>query len=175
MGRATAQFFCPVPWGPGEGPKGQLSLNLNYISINFKDFLAKYCVSSHKKMISEIQPNLVLELLKCMAHAAAQFFWVPNPFGLGKGPKRSNIIQSQLQSQFQRFLKQTLCVFSQMKNINHIRRDFHSVAWVMPKGWGLGYRGGGGQKVFFFSEIQPELVGYLHDGTIWGSHSPPKI
>ena len=40
-----------------------------------------------KKTISEIQPNSVCELLKCMAHAAAQFFWVPNPWGLGKGPK----------------------------------------------------------------------------------------
>ena len=38
-------------------------------------------------MISEIQPNLVCELLKCMAHAAAQFFWVPNPWGLEKGQK----------------------------------------------------------------------------------------
>ena len=28
MGRATALFFCPAPWGPGEGPKGQISLNI---------------------------------------------------------------------------------------------------------------------------------------------------
>ena len=28
-----------------------------------------------------------------------------------------------------------LCVFSQMKDIKHIRRDFYSVAWVMPQGW----------------------------------------
>ena len=27
-----------------------------------------------------------------------------------------------------------MCVFSQMKGIKHIRRDFHSVAWVMPQG-----------------------------------------
>ena len=27
----------PPPWGPGEGPKGQISLNLNY-KVNFKDF-----------------------------------------------------------------------------------------------------------------------------------------
>ena len=26
-----------APWGPGDGPKGQISLNLNY-KINFKDF-----------------------------------------------------------------------------------------------------------------------------------------
>ena len=49
-----------------------------------------------------------------------------------------------------------------MKDIKHIRRDFHSVAWVMPQWWDLGYRGGlGGQK--FFSEIQPEMVCELLD------------
>ena len=76
-------------------------------------------------------------------------FWVP-PWGLGEGPKRSNIIKSQLLNQFQRFLTQNLCVFSQMKYIKHIRRDFHWTAWVMPKGrdlrvlWGVG-----GQKTIF--------------------------
>ena len=73
--------------------------------------------------------------------------------------KRSNNIKFQLQSQFLRFLNQTLCFFSQMKVIKRIRRDFHSVAWVMPQGWDLGYRGGWGQKMlFFFSEIQSDLV-----------------
>ena len=47
-------FFCPAPWGPGEGSKGQISFNFNY-------------------------------------------------------------------SQFQRFLYQTLCVFSQMNDTKHIR------------------------------------------------------
>ena len=27
MGCTTSHFFCPAPWGPGEGPKGQISLN----------------------------------------------------------------------------------------------------------------------------------------------------
>ena len=31
-----------------------------------------------------------------------------------------------------------LCVFSQMKDTKHIRRDFYSVAWVMPQGWDFG-------------------------------------
>ena len=43
----------------------------------------------------------------------------------------------QLQSQFQRFLNQTFCVFSQLKDIKHIRLDFHSVTLVMPQGWSL--------------------------------------
>ena len=47
MAHATAHFFVPTPWGPGEGPKCQISLNLNY-KVNFKDFSSKLCVSSHK-------------------------------------------------------------------------------------------------------------------------------
>ena len=34
---------------------------------------------------SEIQPDLVCELLTCMAHASAQFFWSPSPGALGRG------------------------------------------------------------------------------------------
>ena len=97
----------------------------------------------------EIQPDLACELLTSMAHATAQFYWSPIPWGPWKGAKRSNIIKSQSQSQFQRFLNQTLCVLLQMKAIKHIRRDFHSVAWVMP-GVGLGgtVRGWGVKKNF---------------------------
>ena len=80
-------------------------------------------------------------------------FWVPTPLGPWGWAKRSNIIKSQLLSQFQRFLNQTLCVFSQMKDIKYIRRDFHSAYWVMPQGLDFGVGGS-----IFFSEIQPELV-----------------
>ena len=41
----------------------------------------------------------------------------PSPLGPWGGAKRSNIIKSILQSQFQRFLNHTLCIFSQMKDI----------------------------------------------------------
>ena len=41
------------------------------------------------------------------------------------------------------FLYQTLCVFSQIKNRNHIEQNFHSVAWIIPQGVGLGCAGGG--------------------------------
>ena len=92
-----------------------------------------------------------------MGRATAHFL-APPPGALGgsKGQISLNIITFQLQSQFQRFLNQTLCVFSQMKDIKHIRRDFHLAAWVMPQGrdfgvpWGLGCD--------FFFEIQPDLV-----------------
>ena len=104
-----------------------------------------------KKNFPEIQPDLACEFLTSMAHAMAHFLG-PHPLGPWEGAKRSNIIKSQSQSQFQRFLNQTLCVFSQMKDIKNIRRDFHSIAWVMPQGWDLGVsRGGGGvggQKTF---------------------------
>ena len=101
MGCARAHFFCPAPWGPEEGPKGQISLN---------------------------------------------------------------IIKFQLQSQFQRFLlNQTLCVFSQMKDIKHMRRDFHLVAWVMPQGSDLGVPWGLGVNFFFPKFNQIWCVSYLHE------------
>ena len=42
-----------------------------------------------------------------------------------------------------------MCVFSQIKDTKHIKRDLHHVAWSMPQGWdfgALGAQGGGGQK-----------------------------
>ena len=42
-------FFGPAPWGPGEGPKGQISLNIIKFQLQsqFERFLTKLCVSSH--------------------------------------------------------------------------------------------------------------------------------
>ena len=82
------------------------------------------------------------------------YFFGPAPWGPEEGPKGQiliNIIKFQLQSQFQRFLNQTLCVFSQMKDIKHIRQDFHSLAWVMPQGSNLGVPWGveWSKKIFF--------------------------
>ena len=48
----------------------------------------------------------------------------------------------------------TLCVFSQMKDKKHIRRDFHSVAWVLPQGWDFGALGvPRGRGSIFFSNM----------------------
>ena len=86
-------------------------------------------------------------------------FFPPLP---GEGPKGQislNIIKFQLLGRFQRFLNQTLCVLSQMKDIKHIRQDFYLAASVMSQGWDLGVPWGvGGSKKFFFPEIQPDLV-----------------
>ena len=49
-----------------------------------------------------------------------------------------------------------------MKDTKHIRRDFYSVAWVMPQGWDLGALGFlGGQFFFFFKHGH---VAYQIDG-----------
>ena len=97
-------------------------------------------------------------------HMQRHNFLGPNPLGPWGGAKRSNIIKSQSQSQFQRFLNQTLCVFSQLKDIKHIRRDFHSVAWVMPQGWDLGVPWWvGGPKTFFPKFNQIWCVSCLHE------------
>ena len=80
-------------------------------------------------------------------HMQRHNFLGPHPLGPWEGAKRSNLIQFQLLSQFQIFLKQTLCVFSQMKDIKHFRQDFHSLPGSCPRGdaWG----GGGGSKLQF--------------------------
>ena len=50
-----------------------------------------------------------------------------------------------------------------MKDTKHIRRDFHSVAWVMPQGSGLRGAGGAqGVKKFFFFKYGH--VAYQIDG-----------
>ena len=111
-------------------------------------------------------------------------FWVPAPLRPLGGGKRSNIIKSQLLSQFQRFLNQTLCVLSQMKDIKHIRRDFHSTAWAMPQGWDLGVLwggGGGGVKMCFFLKFNLSwYVNYLREWHVqkhnfWGPPPPGAL
>ena len=89
-----------------------------------------------------------------------KIFWVPAPWG---GAKRSNIFLSQSQSPFQRFLNQTLCVISQLKDIKYIRQDFHLFAWVMPQGWDLGVPWGLGVKKIPPKFSQIWCVSYLHE------------
>ena len=61
-------------------------------------------------------------LLKWHVQRHSSFGFHPlRPMG---GAKRSNFFKFQLLCQFQRFLNQTLCVLSQMKDIKHIRRYF---------------------------------------------------
>ena len=89
-----------------------------------------------------------------MGRATASFFIGPAPWYPGKGSKGQisfNFNNDFLQSQFQRFLYQTLCVFSQMNDTKHIRRDFHYVAWVKPQGSDFGALGvPRWSKIYFF-------------------------
>ena len=184
MGCATAPFFCPAPWGPWEGPKGQISFNIIKFQLQsqFQRFFNQtLCYLTHGRYktyqtgfsfgrlghapgvgLRGTVGNLGVKnffFLKfnqilCVSylhewHMRRHHFLGPHPLGPWGGAKRSNIVKSELQSQFQRFLNQTLYVFSQMKHILHIRRDFYSAAWVMPMGGTWGYRGGFGVKKNF--------------------------
>ena len=42
---------------PGEGSKGQVTLNFNY-KVNFKDFYTKLCVFSHKKDKKQVKRDV---------------------------------------------------------------------------------------------------------------------
>ena len=89
-------------------------------------------------------------------HTHQPHFLGPRALGPWGGAKRPNIFKPELQSQFQRFSKPNFVyIFSQIKDIKHIRRYFHSAACIMPRGGTWGYCGGrgggglGGQKFFF--------------------------
>ena len=61
-----------------------------------------------------------------------------------------------------KILYQILCVFAQMKDTKHIRRDFYYVAWVMPQGWDFRALGVPmGSNIFFFKHGH---VAYQIDG-----------
>ena len=61
-----------------------------------------------------------------------------------------------------KILYQILGVFSQMKDTKHMRRDFYSVAWVMPLVWDFGPLGvPRGSNNFFFKHGH---VAYQIDG-----------
>ena len=73
-----------------------------------------------------------------MNGACRSKYKLARPLGPSEGDKRSNIIKFQQQSQFQKFVYQTLCVILETKDMKHIKGDFCSDAWVMPKVWDLG-------------------------------------
>ena len=76
-------------------------------------------------------------------HMHRRHFLGPHPLGPWGGAKRSNIIKSELQSQFQRFLNQTLCIFSQMKYIYNISDGIFIRPPGSSPGVGLGGTMGG--------------------------------
>ena len=102
-------------------------------------FRPAVCPLSPPKPLDEIQPKFGVWVTH-MNGTQSHFFW-PRPLGPWGGVKRSNIIYFRLQSQFQRFLFQTLCVFSQMKGTKHFRRVFILSPGSYPWGGTWGYLG----------------------------------
>ena len=84
-------------------------------------------------------------------HMQRHNFLGPNPLGPWGGAKRTNIIKSQSQSQFQRFLNQTLCVFSQLKDIKTYQTgfSFRRLGHAPEVGLGGTVGGWGVLKLFF--------------------------
>ena len=66
---------------------------------------------------------------------ATSIFFGPAPWGPGEGSKGQISFNFNYKVNFKDFLYQTLCVFSQMKDTKHIRRDYHSVPLVKPQRW----------------------------------------
>ena len=156
MRRATPKNVLAPP--PGALGRGQKSFIFNY-KVNFKDFYTKLCECTHKGKIQNILDGIFIlspgscprgGTWRCLGAkikfrpAVSLLCYLLNhctTFNQIWCVSYSHEWDVQLQSQFQRFLYQTLCVLSQIKDTKHIRLDFHSVAWVMPRG-GTWCRGG---------------------------------
>ena len=184
-GARNGTFFGPAPWGPEEGPNGQISINIIKFQSQslFQRFLNQtLCVFSQMKDIRHIRRDFyyapVMGLGGTVRDWGVNFFprnstrfgvgvtymngtctgtmfWVPAPWGLVRGPKCKISLNLNYKVNFKDILNQPLCIFSQIKDIFHIRQDFHSVTWVIARGGTWVYRGVGGH---FFFEIQPDLV-----------------
>ena len=94
---------------------------------------------SPPKPLDEIQPNLVFELLTWMGRVTLNW----------GGVKRSSS-NFNYKVKFQSLVYQTFCVFSQMNDSKHIRRNLNSVTWVMPRGWYFGALGAQKVKIILF-------------------------
>ena len=81
----------------------------------------------------------------------------------GAGPTGQISLNFNCKANFKDFLTK-LCVSSQMKDIKHIRQDFHLVAWVMSKWWDLEVIWGLGGQKHFFPKFNPIwCVSFLHE------------
>ena len=98
----TGFSFCRLGHAPGVDLRGYRGFGGS--KKNFPKFNQIWCVSNSHE-----------------CHTQRHNFFGPHlgPWG---GAKRSNIIKFQLLLQFQIFFNQTLCVFSQMKDIKHQTR-----------------------------------------------------
>ena len=116
---------------------------------------------SPPKLLDEIQPNLVCDLITWKGCATAHFFW-PRPLGPWGGAKRSNIIKYHLisitKSISKIFKPNCVCLLTN-ERYKPYQTGFSFPCLGHAPGVGLGGTVGGWvvQKNFF-SEIQPDLV-----------------
>ena len=80
-------------------------------------------------------------------------FDCPTPWDPGEGSKGQISLYFNYKVNVKEFVYQSLRVFLQLKDTKHIRRDFHSVAWVMPQGWDFGGGVPTGSKKFFSNMV----------------------
>ena len=98
----TGFSFGRLGHAPGVGLRGTVG-GLGVKNFFFSKFNQIWCVSYLHEW-----------------HMHRRHFLGPHPLGPWGGAKRSNIIKSELQSRFQRFLNQTLCIFFHKRNIYNI-------------------------------------------------------
>ena len=107
-------------------------------------------------------------------HMHRRYFLGPHPLGPWGGAKRSNIIKSELQSQFQRFLKPNFVYLLANEIYITYQTGFSFGRLGQAQGWDLGYRGGLGVKKFFFPKFNQILcVSYSHEWHNFLGPPPP--
>ena len=98
------------------------------------------------------------------SHMQRHHFLGRCPLGPGGGAKRSNIIKSELLSQFQRFFKPNFVYLLTNKRYITYQTGFSFGRLGHFKGWDLGVPWGvGGSKFFFPKFNQIWSVSYLHE------------
>ena len=124
-----------------------LGVGLRYLRV--QNSIPSGGLSVMPKELDQIQPHLVCELLTCLERATANKF-VPRPLGPLGGVKRKYHLISITRSISNIFIPNFVCVFKN-KDTRHIRRDFYSVAWVMPQEWDFWVLGvPRWSKIYFF-------------------------
>ena len=153
-------FLAPTPWALGRGQKVKYHLISITKSISKGFFYQTLCVLSQMKDTKHIRRDLILSPESCPKGGTLEHWGYPGAqtiffqtwscsISVQRGwraeQNASNIFilgskwwpwskgQISLTCQFQRFLYQTLCVFSQIKDRKHIEQNFNSVAKVMPR------------------------------------------
>ena len=111
-------------------------------------------MQSLKKIHAWAQMQVPLWCVGCSHKWGVQrhIFFGPAPWGLWEGPKGQislNIIKFQLQSQFERFFNQTLCVTHERYKTYQTGFSFGGLGHALGVGLGGTVGGWGVKKIFF--------------------------